>query len=110
MKSKRAADIAQSSGTIITFKNQLLGATPALTDKSIQEKIVRATKSLNLTYKQMQSGAGHDSQDMADCTDRNDFRTKCCWNQSFPKEFSKAVDMANGANVLLQTILALDMD
>jgi N-carbamoyl-L-amino-acid hydrolase len=34
-------------------------------DKSIQEKIVRATKSLNLTYKQMQSGAGHDSQDMA---------------------------------------------
>jgi hypothetical protein len=45
MKSKRAADIAQSSGTIITFKNQLLGATPALTDKSIQEKIVRATKS-----------------------------------------------------------------
>jgi N-carbamoyl-L-amino-acid hydrolase len=66
MKSKRAADIAQSSGTIITFKNQLLGATPALTDKSIQEKIVRATKSLNLTYKQMQSGAGHDSQDMAD--------------------------------------------
>jgi N-carbamoyl-L-amino-acid hydrolase len=66
MKSKRrAADIAQSSGTIITFKNQLLGATPALTDKSIQEKIVRATKSLNLTYKQMQSGAGHDSQDMA---------------------------------------------
>jgi N-carbamoyl-L-amino-acid hydrolase len=60
---KRAADIAQSSGTIITFKNQLLGATPALTDKSIQEKIVRATKSLNLTYKQMQSG--HDSQDMA---------------------------------------------
>jgi N-carbamoyl-L-amino-acid hydrolase len=27
-----------------------------------------------------------------------------------PKEFSKAVDMANGANVLLQTILALDMD
>jgi hypothetical protein len=43
----------------------ITGATPALTDKSIQEKIVRATKSLNLTYKQMQSGAGHDSQDMA---------------------------------------------
>jgi N-carbamoyl-L-amino-acid hydrolase len=62
---KRAADIAQSSGTIITFKKSITGATPALTDKSIQEKIVRATKSLNLTYKQMQSGAGHDSQDMA---------------------------------------------
>jgi N-carbamoyl-L-amino-acid hydrolase len=46
-------------------QKSITGATPALTDKSIQEKIVRATKSLNLTYKQMQSGAGHDSQDMA---------------------------------------------
>jgi N-carbamoyl-L-amino-acid hydrolase len=64
MKSKRAADIAQSSGTIIYVQNQLL-ALHQRTDKSIQEKIVRATKSLNLTYKQMQSGAGHDSQDMA---------------------------------------------
>jgi hypothetical protein len=44
---KRAADIAQSSGTIITFKINY-SATPALTDKSIQEKIVRATKSLIL--------------------------------------------------------------
>jgi hypothetical protein len=39
MKSKKAADIAQSSGTIITFKNHYSGATPALTDKSIQEKL-----------------------------------------------------------------------
>jgi hypothetical protein len=71
-----------------TFKNQLLGATPALTDKSIQEKNCTRNNP-NLTYKQMQSGAGHDSQDMACCTDRNDFRTKCCWNQSFPKSLAK---------------------
>jgi N-carbamoyl-L-amino-acid hydrolase len=108
---KRAADIAQSSGTIITFKNQLLGATPALTDKSIQEKIVRATKSLNLTYKQMQSGAGHDSQDMALIAPIGMIFVPSVGGISHsPKEFSKAVDMANGANVLLQTILALDMD
>jgi N-carbamoyl-L-amino-acid hydrolase len=108
---KRAADIAQSSGTIITFKNQLLGATPALTDKSIQEKIVRATKSLNLTYKQMQSGAGHDSQDMALIAPIGMiFVPSVAGISHSPKEFSKAVDMANGANVLLQTILALDMD
>jgi N-carbamoyl-L-amino-acid hydrolase len=27
-----------------------------------------------------------------------------------PKEFTKDVDMANGANVLLQTILAIDKE
>jgi len=27
-----------------------------------------------------------------------------------PKEFTKAIDMANGANVLLQTILAIDKE
>ncbi len=27
-----------------------------------------------------------------------------------PKEFTKAVDMTNGANVLLNTILAMDRD
>jgi N-carbamoyl-L-amino-acid hydrolase len=54
MKLKRA-DIAQSSG-IITFKINYLSA-----HKSIEKM---QTKSLNLTYKQMQSGAGHDSQDI----------------------------------------------
>jgi hypothetical protein len=49
MKSKkRAADISIEWYNHYV-QNQLLGATPALTDKSIQEKIVRATKSLNLT-------------------------------------------------------------
>ncbi|MFQ3173263.1 MAG: N-carbamoyl-L-amino-acid hydrolase [Flavobacterium sp.] len=108
---KRAEDIAQSSGTNITFKNQLLGATPALTDKSIQDKIIRATKSLSLTYKQMQSGAGHDSQDMALIAPIGMiFVPSVAGISHSPKEFSKAVDMANGANVLLQTILALDME
>jgi N-carbamoyl-L-amino-acid hydrolase len=27
-----------------------------------------------------------------------------------PKEFTKGIDMANGANVLLKTILALDLE
>ena len=108
---KRAEDIAQSSGTNITFKNQLLGATPALTDKSIQDKIRRATKSLSLTYKQMQSGAGHDSQDMALIAPIGMiFVPSVAGISHSPKEFTKAVDMANGANVLLQTILAIDMD
>jgi N-carbamoyl-L-amino-acid hydrolase len=59
----------------------------------------------------MQSGAGHDSQDMALIAPIGMIFVPSVGGISHsPKEFSKAVDMANGANVLLQTILALDMD
>ena len=108
---KRAADIAASDGTKITFKSQLLGATPALTDKSIQDKIVQSAKALGLTYKHMPSGAGHDSQNMALIAPVGMIFVPSVGGISHsPKEFTKAVDMANGANVLLQTILALDKE
>jgi beta-ureidopropionase / N-carbamoyl-L-amino-acid hydrolase len=108
---KRAAVIATSNGTTITFKNQLLGATPALTAKSIQDKIVQSAKTLGLTYKYMQSGAGHDAQDMALIAPIGMIFVPSIGGISHsPKEFTKAVDMANGANVLLQTILALDKE
>jgi N-carbamoyl-L-amino-acid hydrolase len=108
---KRAADIAKADGTKITFKNQLLGAIPAMTDKSIQDKIVQSVKALGFTYQHMPSGAGHDSQDMALIAPIGMIFVPSVGGISHsPKEFTKAVDMANGANVLLQTILALDKD
>jgi len=108
---KRAAAIAASSGTTITFNNQSLGATPALTNKSIQDKIVQSAKALGFTYKYMQSGAGHDSQNMALITPIGMIFVPSVGGISHsPKEFTKAIDMANGANVLLQTILALDKE
>jgi len=108
---KRAAVIAVAGGTKITFKNQLLGAIPALTNKSIQEKIVASAKALGFTYKYMQSGAGHDSQDMALITPVGMIFVPSVGGISHsPKEFTKAIDMANGANVLLQTILAIDKE
>ncbi len=108
---KRAAAIAVSGGTTITFKNQLLGATPALTSKSIQDKIVQSAKALGFTYKYMQSGAGHDSQDMALITPVGMiFVPSVSGISHSPKEFTKAIDMANGANVLLQTILTIDKE
>ena len=108
---KRAGDIAAAGGTKITFKNQLLGAKPALTNKSIQEKIVASAKSLGFTFKYMQSGAGHDSQDMALIAPVGMIFIPSIGGISHsPKEFSRAVDMANGANVLLYTILKLDKE
>jgi len=108
---KRAAAIALSNGTKITFIDQLLGAKPALTSKSIQDKIEQSAKTLGFTYKYMQSGAGHDSQDMALIAPIGMIFVPSIGGISHsPKEFTKAIDMANGANVLLQTILALDKE
>ena len=108
---KRAVSIAAIGGTTITFKNQLLGAIPALTNKSLQQKIAASAKALGFTYKYMQSGAGHDSQDMALIAPVGMIFVPSVGGISHsPKEFTKAVDMANGANVLLQTILALDKE
>jgi N-carbamoyl-L-amino-acid hydrolase len=108
---KRAEDIAASGGTKITFKNQMLGATPALTSKLIQDKIVQSAKTLGFTYKHMQSGAGHDAQDMGLIAPIGMIFVPSIGGISHsPKEFTKADDMANGANVLLQTILVLDKE
>lgn len=105
----RAAKIAASSGTTITFKDQLVAAKPALTDKSIQDIIVQSANELGLTYRHMPSGAGHDSQNMALIAPIGMIFVPSVGGISHsPKEFTKSSDMANGANVLLKTILALD--
>ena len=106
---KRAKDIDAASGTHFTFAYQNNPAKPALTSKSIQDKIVAATKSLGFSYQYMQSGAGHDSQEMAFIVPVGMIFVPSIGGISHsPKEFTKGTDMANGANVLLKTILAID--
>ena len=108
---KRAATIAAASKTKINFTRQANESKPALTEKSLQQKIMASAKSLGFTYKYMQSGAGHDSQEMATITPVAMIFVPSIGGISHsPKEFTKAVDMANGANVLLQTILAIDKE
>ena len=54
-------------------------------------------------------GAGHDAQDMAlICPVGMIFVPSKGGISHSPEEFTSAEDMANGANVLLQSILALD--
>ena len=106
---KRAKDIDAAFGTHFTFAYQNNPAKPALTNKSIQDKIVAATKSLGFSYQYMQSGAGHDSQEMAFIAPVGMIFVPSIGGISHsPKEFTKGTDMANGANVLLKTILAID--
>ena len=106
---QRAKGIEVASGTHFTFAYQNNPAKPALTDKSIQDKIVAAAKSLGFSYQYMQSGAGHDSQEMAFIVPVGMIFVPSVGGISHsPKEFTKGIDMANGANVLLKTILAID--
>ena len=57
----------------------------------------------------MQSGAGHDSQHMAVIAPvAMIFIPSVGGISHSSKEFSTAADMANGGNVLLQTILSID--
>ena len=108
---RKSATIAASSGTTITFQHQANESKPALTEKMVQEKIAASATALGFKYKVMQSGAGHDSQEMALIAPVGMiFIPSVNGISHSPKEFTKAVDMANGANVLLQTILAIDKE
>jgi N-carbamoyl-L-amino-acid hydrolase len=108
---KRAAGIAASTGTKISFERQANESKPALTEKLLQERIAASAKALGFTYRTMQSGAGHDAQEIALIAPVAMIFVPSSGGISHsPKEFTKAVDMANGANVLLQTILKLDKE
>lgn len=108
---KKAAGIASSSGTTISFVYQANESKPALTDKILQQKIAASAKLLGLTTRYMQSGAGHDSQEIALIAPvAMIFVPSVNGISHSPKEFTKAMEMANGANVLFQTILAIDKE
>jgi N-carbamoyl-L-amino-acid hydrolase len=108
MKS-RAKAIEDEMGTPFEFTPIDATSAPAFTDNNIQKFITDAAGELNLGSMQMQSGAGHDAQDMARITPVGMIFVPSLGGISHsPKEYTSPEDMANGANVLLRTILKLD--
>lgn len=106
---KRAEEIATETQTSIYFRREPSFNLPALTDSSLQQKINAAALALGLSTKPMQSGAGHDSQQMALIAPVGMIFVPSVGGISHSfNEFTKAEDMENGANVLLHTILAVD--
>lgn len=102
-------EIATASNVQIKFRPLDTTADPAIMDSTIQSEIETSTEKLGLSHKRMPSGAGHDAQDMALIVPTGMIFVPSKGGISHsPKEFSSAADMANGANVLLHTILALD--
>ena len=106
---QKGEEIAAEAGLQIEFELLDTTADPALTDSEIQRYIAASATELGLTSKPMQSGAGHDAQDMAIIAPMGMIFVPSKDGVSHsPKEFTTAEDMANGANVLLNTILNLD--
>jgi N-carbamoyl-L-amino-acid hydrolase len=82
---------------------------PALTDKGFQKLIDDTARSLGFSTKVMPSGAGHDAQEIARIGPVGMIFIPSVGGISHsPKEFSRPQDVENGANVLLQTVLAFD--
>jgi len=105
----RAAVIAEQRGTSVIFQHVPVDAEPAPTDERLQHIISRSAESLGLSSKYMPSGAGHDAQDMAQIAPTGMIFVPSAGGISHsPDEYTSPKDMANGANVLLRTVLAVD--
>jgi len=103
-----AEKISAESRTKFDFK-EINVNTPAPTDVRIRSLISEAARELGLTTKAMPSGAGHDAQDMARLGPVGMIFVPSAGGISHsPREFSQPEDIANGANVLLHTLLKLD--
>jgi N-carbamoyl-L-amino-acid hydrolase len=106
---EEAKAIEQRSGVKISFTPIDANSIPALTDERIRKLIADSARELGLTSKLMPSGAGHDAQDIARIAPVGMIFVPSVGGISHsPKEFTRPEDMANGANVLLQTILKID--
>ena len=103
-----AQQIAAASKTKFDFKEINVNI-PAPTDTRIRSFITEAARELGLSTKLMPSGAGHDAQDMARLGPVGMIFVPSVGGISHsPREFSHPEDIANGANVLLHTLLKLD--
>lgn len=106
---KLAHKIAEETNTQIDFEHLNLSSFPTKASKEIQEKMMEAAESLGISYIKMQSGAGHDTQEMAALGPIGMvFIPSKDGISHNPKEYSSPAQMANGANVMLHTVLLLD--
>jgi N-carbamoyl-L-amino-acid hydrolase len=106
---EEARGIGKRTGTGIHFTPIDVASPPAHTDPRMRELIAESARDLGLTYKMMPSGAGHDAQDMARIAPTAMIFVPSVGGISHsPKELTRPADMANGANVLLRTILKID--
>lgn len=103
-----AQEIAQQTGTEIVLEKGK-HYPPALCDPGLQAKIETAAAELGLNTMRLPSGAGHDGQMIAKVGPiAMIFVPSIDGISHSPRESTSWQDCANGANVLLRTILLID--
>lgn len=100
--------IAPATGTTFGFE-PFYDKPPALTDARIRELIAESARELGLATHAMPSAAGHDSQYIAPLGPIGMIFIPSAGGISHSAdEYSRPADIANGADVLLRTLLKLD--
>ena len=101
-------EIGIATETSFAFR-ELISSEPAVADARVMNWIDGSVQSLGFTRQRMPSGAVHDAQEIARIAPMGMIFIPSIGGISHsPKEFSKAVDIAHGADVLLNTVLAAD--
>jgi N-carbamoyl-L-amino-acid hydrolase len=78
-------------------------------DPFVVNLVEQQTHALGCTYQRMPSGAGHDAQEIAHIAPMAMIFIPSVGGISHsPKEFSRAADIINGADVLLNAVIAAD--
>jgi len=108
----RLAQLGQEIGTATktTFDiKQSVDTAPAISDPQVMAWIDGAAASLGFTRQRMPSGAGHDAQEMSRIAPMAMIFVPSVGGISHsPKEFTKPQDVVNGADVLLNAVIAAD--
>lgn len=106
---KRAKSLAEESEIGLEIKHIEVASKPALADPMVREVIKSQAEKMGFSTKSLPSGAGHDAQEMARIAPMGMiFIPSKDGISHAPAEFSTKDDIANGAIVLLNTILELD--
>jgi len=105
---KRAQEIARETKTEIVM-TKIEHDEAAMATPEIQSQIEAAAGELGLKTMRLPSGAGHDAQVMAKLGPMGMIFIPSVGGISHsPKELSRWTDCANGANVLMHTVLRMD--
>ncbi len=101
-------EIGSSTNTKFAF-NKMVESSPAISDPQVMRWIDGAAASLGLTRQRMPSGAGHDAQEISVIAPMAMIFVPSVGGISHsPREFTKPEDVVNGANVLLNAVIAAD--
>lgn len=101
-------EIGEATRTRFAF-SRLVDSDPALSDPRVMSWVEGAAASLGLSRQRMPSGAGHDAQEISRIAPMAMIFVPSVGGISHsPREFTKAEDVVNGANVLLNSVIAAD--